>query len=252
MNGCAMLPYSETVQRLFLAYLGYPADPPALANWNAALHARQGDTAVAAEAFARAAPYQARLLTQDPTQHIDGLYQHLFQRAASDGELTLWQQRLDSRLVTVDTLPWVLQAVARGEDAALWQTRLTAAQAFSAALQTPEAQTAYSDGFWTQYVADWLTQLQPYQAVENEALSLAQVLHDNYLSQHGVLESLPKLPVMETRLPVVVAETNAALPLWLDMPDLVLHTPSELPAIELPEAAITLVGVWPEMDANAL
>lgn len=247
-----MLPYSETVQRLFLAYLGYPADPPALANWNAALHARQGDTAVAVEAFARAVPYQARVLAQDPTQHIDALYHHLFQRAASDSEVSLWQQRLDSRLVTVDTLPWVLQAVARGEDAALWQTRLTAAQAFSAALQTPEAQTAYSDAFWTQYVADWLAQLQPHQSIENEALSLAQVLHDNYLSQYGVLESLPKLPVMETRLPVATVEVDTVLPLWLETPDLVLHTPIELPTIELPEAAITLVGVWPEMDANTL
>lgn len=160
--------YADTIQRLFLTYLGYPADSPSVMNWGSVLNAWQGDTRLAIQAFSIAPNSIIQFLNSysDTASQIDYIFKKLFEREAGNQEVILWQQRLETQLVDINSLPWVIQAVAQDRDAEVWQKRLD---------------TAHSENFMVE-------KLEPKQFLEQTDLQLPDWLNEN--TQYSPVQSI--------------------------------------------------------------
>jgi|GEM_PF-2016251 len=136
----------EAVQKMYIAYYGRPADLGGLNAWAEELDAVNGDMSAIVEAFGTSAEATARFGGQSSAETITTLYQQLFGRAPeSDDILNAWVDQLENNpAVTLQSIALDLLSGAQNDDAAAIANKLTIAQAFTAAMDTTEEQTAYA------------------------------------------------------------------------------------------------------------
>ena len=142
--------YFAQVQQLYIAYFGRPADTVGLAYWAAQIDAANGSIAAVQAGFSASTESQALFGNKSTIDKVTAIYQNAFNRAPEPAGLAYWVAQLDSGKVTQAQASWTIQQSAGAGDAAAVQNKLTAAQAFTAQIDT----TAEIQGYQGTAAAD--------------------------------------------------------------------------------------------------
>jgi len=142
----------QSIQQLYLAYFGRPADAGGLAYWENAV-ANQGVSLAAVSAdFAAQPEYKATYANMSNDQIINTIYHNLFNRAPDQAGLSYWSGHLTAGDLTINTIvnniaASALQDPAQGPDSIAVESKVAASVAFTAYLNTDvNARIAYSTG----------------------------------------------------------------------------------------------------------
>jgi hypothetical protein len=128
--------YLAQVQQLYIAYFGRPADPIGLQYWATQIDAANGSIAAVQAGFSASTESQALFGNKSTIDKVTAIYQNAFGRAPEPAGLAYWVAQLDSGKVTQAQASWTIQQSAGPGDAAAVQNKLTAAQAFTAQIDT--------------------------------------------------------------------------------------------------------------------
>jgi len=136
--------FYNDIQKLYVAYFNRPADPAGLAFWEKAVEAAAGSTAAVSAAFAGSDEYKAAYANQTNAQIVNTVYMNLFGRPAEDAGKAYWADLLDKGTVTIDAVVTAVAAGAQGTDMTAYNNKVTAAAAFTAAVDTDAEKAGYS------------------------------------------------------------------------------------------------------------
>ena len=139
-----MAVYTDAIQKLYVAYFSRPADVAGLAYWEGVVTAAKGSTAAVSAAFAASAEYKAAFAGLDEYHIVDQIYLNLFGRHAEPAGLQFWGQNLIAKKITVDSVVTAVAAGAQGTDLVAYNSKVTAATSFTAALDTSSEILGYS------------------------------------------------------------------------------------------------------------
>lgn len=145
-----MATYTAAIQKLYVAYFNRPADPDGLAFWEGIVTNAAGDTTAVAAAFAATAEYEAEYGDKTNTEVVTQIYQNLFGRAPDATGLAFWVNALDKNLMTIDKAVTTIAAGAvnadgtANADGEIFANKVTAAAAFTAAVDTPAEKAGYA------------------------------------------------------------------------------------------------------------
>lgn len=136
--------YYNDIQKLYVAYFNRPADPAGLAYWEGVVEAAKGSTANVSATFAASAEYKAAFAGLSNADIVNAVYQNLFGRAAEDAGKKYWADLLDSKAITIDKVVTQIAAGAQTTDLTAYNNKVTAAAAFTAAVDTDAEKAGYS------------------------------------------------------------------------------------------------------------
>ena len=149
---------SAEIQKLYIAYFNRPADPGGLAYWTDQL-AKGATMTTIANSFSASAEYQAIYAGKSNLVLIDQLYQNLFGRTADVGGLLFWSNEMLAGRVTITTVASALASgtTAGSADNIAINSKIAAASAFTAAIDTAPELLAYSGSAATAQASAWLS-----------------------------------------------------------------------------------------------
>jgi hypothetical protein len=149
---------SAEIQKLYIAYFNRPADPGGLAYWTDQL-AKGATMTTIANSFSASAEYQAIYAGKSNLVLIDQLYQNLFGRTADVGGLLFWNNEMLAGRVTITTVASALSSgtTAGSADNIAINSKIAAATAFTAAVDTAPELLAYSGTAATAKASAWLS-----------------------------------------------------------------------------------------------
>lgn len=134
---------SARIQQIYIAMFGRPADPLGLNFWNAQTN-NGANLAPIVNALAGTAEYQARFAGQSNVQLVNSIYQSLFGRDADVAGLTFFTNQLASGAMNLGTIAINILDGAQGTDKSRIDNKVTAATAFTAAIDTTAEILAYN------------------------------------------------------------------------------------------------------------
>jgi len=150
--------YTDTIQQMYVAYFNRPADVSGLANWEAYAAGKSLDAvkaAISAE-FAKSAEYTIVFQGMTTSQIVTKVYQNLLGRDPDAAGLMNWVNHLAKGTSTVSTLVTDIIRDAGAGDVDTLANKLTAAKAFTDALDTVAEINAYSGAAANAVAAAWL------------------------------------------------------------------------------------------------
>lgn len=178
------------IQKLYLSYFGRPADPSGLMYWVGVADEPSDFTDVVATAFADTAEFKSAYAGMDAPHVIDRIYMNLFGHSPDAAGLNFWIQAMTSGGLGLGQAVTMIGAGARGEDAKFLNNKVTAAIAFTSALDTAAEVLAYSGD-----------------AANNAARAfLAQVTDDASLQQ--ALKQLESNPIV---IPIEIVDPSVTV-----------------------------------------
>jgi hypothetical protein len=127
------------IAKLYLAFLHRPAEPQGETFWQ-----HTGSIDVLANAIGLAREFSEQFAGKDSHQITTELYQNLFGRAPEPAGLEYWSSALDSGKLTVASMALGMTRGAQGNDMRALTDKAVAAAEFTAALNTPALEAAYS------------------------------------------------------------------------------------------------------------
>ncbi|WP_312794196.1 DUF4214 domain-containing protein [Tianweitania sp.] len=132
-----------TIQGIYIALFGRPADPAGLAYWEAET---KGGTDLSGliGRLTQSDEYLDRFEGQSPGEAISTIYQALFGREPDAAGLAFFVDALASGSQTIETIAINILDGARNNDAAIIENKEAAADLFTASLDTPEEIAAYT------------------------------------------------------------------------------------------------------------
>lgn len=133
---------SPQIQQFFIAFFGRPADPLALHFFAQMLEQGAGGLASTELAFADSKEFKGAIDGRDAAGIVDYFYLNLFGRAVDPAGAAFWAGLINKGADLGEIVP-LLVAGATGSDLAAYKAKLSAAQAFTAALDTPIETLAY-------------------------------------------------------------------------------------------------------------
>ena len=148
--------YFAQVQQLYIAYFGRPADPTGQAYWAANIDAAKGDISAVIAGFSASKESQELFGNKSTIDKVTAIYQNAFSRAPEPAGLAYWVAQLDSGKVSQAQASWIIQQNAGPGDAAAVQNKLTAAQAFTAQIDTTAEIVGYQGAAAAQVARDFL------------------------------------------------------------------------------------------------
>ncbi len=151
-----MATYTEAVQKLYVAYFSRPADAAGLTYWENVVAKANGNTAAVSAAFAASQEYKDTFAGKSAYQIIDTIYMNLFGRAAESAALTFWGQGLLNGNFTIDNAVTAIAAGAQGTDLVAYNSKVAAATAFTAALDTSAEMIGYTGTAANTAAKTWL------------------------------------------------------------------------------------------------
>lgn len=134
----------NTIQSLYVAYYGRPADPAGLEFWANLLDQAEGDLSGIINAFGTSTEYTNRFGGNTPEQAVNNLYQQLFGRDAEEEGLNFHVNLITSGQKTLAEIALQISIGAQGGDRTVLDGRTAVANAFTRELDTPEEVNAYS------------------------------------------------------------------------------------------------------------
>ncbi|QTR52596.1 DUF4214 domain-containing protein [Thiothrix unzii] len=152
---------TNAVQRLYTAYFSRPADPVGLAYWESKLPADRAATqaeltTLAHSGFSASTEFSNMYTGLTNAQIVQLAYQNLFGRSAEPAGEVYWAARLASGAETFAGLVLQLTYSAQGTDATAIASKLSAATAFTAALDTTAEITGYAGTGSSASARGWL------------------------------------------------------------------------------------------------
>jgi Ca2+-binding RTX toxin-like protein len=135
----------RAIQKLYVEYLGRPADPVGLAYWGGLL----GQDAVAGLAAAKnalstSAEFTSTFSGLSSAQAVESVYRLLFDRLPDQSGMIYWAQLIDKGALTIAALIDVVGDAAQDFDLAVLNRKIVAAEAFTAAVDTSAEIIGYS------------------------------------------------------------------------------------------------------------
>ncbi len=131
-----------TIQGVYLALFGRPADPLGLSFFNQATN--NGANLTAIGNLASTAEYQDRFTGQNNAQIITSIYQSLFNREPDLAGLTFFANALTNGTLNINNIAIAIYDGAQGADKTIRDLKEAAANAFTAAIDTPAEVSGYS------------------------------------------------------------------------------------------------------------
>jgi hypothetical protein len=131
-----------TIQGVYVALFGRPADPAGLAYFNGVTN--NGADLTQIGDLASTQEYQDRFAGQTAAQIVNSIYQSLFNRNAEAAGLTFFVNGLVSGEFSINDIAIRILDGAQGTDKTVVNTKIAAADAYTAALDTTEEIIAYS------------------------------------------------------------------------------------------------------------
>ncbi|WP_099865742.1 DUF4214 domain-containing protein [Pararhizobium haloflavum] len=131
-----------TIQGIYIAVLGRPADPAGLVYWTEATNGGQ-DLSVMLAALSNTAEYQARFAEMTNTEIITSVYQSLFNRGPDDAGLAYFLDALEDGTLNLASIAVGILDGAQGADATTAANKEAAATAFTMALDSNAEIAAY-------------------------------------------------------------------------------------------------------------
>ena len=135
---------ANAVQKLYVAYFNRPADTLGLNYWVSVVNAAGGNTAAVSAAFASSTEYAATYAGMSTAARVDAIYTNLFGRGAEPAGLTYWGGLIESGRISISNAVTQIANGAQGTDLTAYNNKVTAATAFTAALDTTAEIVAYS------------------------------------------------------------------------------------------------------------
>lgn len=131
-----MSQYTASIQQLYVAYFGRPADAGGLAFWEGQVAAANGSTAAISAAFAASTEYTTAYAGKSPVEIVNQVYVNLFGHDADPSGLLFWANALQNKLITIDNVVTKIAAGAQDSDKVAFESKVAAATAFTNALDT--------------------------------------------------------------------------------------------------------------------
>jgi len=148
---------ANAVQKLYVAYFNRPADTLGLNYWVSVVAAAGGKTDAVSAAFASSAEYAATYAGMSTAARVDAIYNNLFGRSAEPAGLAYWGLAIDQGKVTVSAAVTAIAAGAQGTDLVAYNAKVTAATAFTTALDTSAEIVGYSGTAANNAAKTWLS-----------------------------------------------------------------------------------------------
>jgi hypothetical protein len=146
------MPMTATqAQQLYVAYFNRPADTLGLAFW------MTKDAASASASFAASAEYAATYAGMGTAARVDAIYMNLFGRPAEPAGLIYWGTEIEAGRITIAQAVTAIAAGARTTDLDAYNNKVTAASAFTTALDTSAEIIAYSGTAANNAAKAWLS-----------------------------------------------------------------------------------------------
>jgi Ca2+-binding RTX toxin-like protein len=136
--------YTASIQKLYVAYFGRPADPLGLAFWEARVAAQNGSTAEISRDFAKVPEFATTYAGKSPVEIVNAIYVNLFGRNADTAGLLFWAGHYQAGNLTLATIIDTIAGAAVGSDVTILANKTTAATSFTEALDTASEILAYN------------------------------------------------------------------------------------------------------------
>ncbi|MCL2022558.1 MAG: DUF4214 domain-containing protein [Betaproteobacteria bacterium] len=208
---------SQFIQRAYIAFFNRPADKEGYDYWRN----YSGPDQDLLDLFAQSEEYLSDYAGKSGVEIIETIYKNLFGRLPDDEGWNYWEAQMNAGWVTVGNAAYAILGGAQGTDLTTINNKTTAAQAFTAALDTASEIVAYANAGANEMghvTKDWLATV----SYTNTSLSTAQANLDSVLTTlvDADLYISPPLP-KETQL--ILSEDAlqylfpAACQYWLDV-----------------------------------
>ena len=136
--------YTDTVQKVYIAYYGRAADPVGLAYWENQLTANNGDLASIMNSFGTSPEATTLFGSLTNTIKVNKLYTQIFGRDADVGGLEYYTAQLTAGTMTAVSIAQNILDGASGSDATIITNKLAVAKAFTAAIDSDVKIPAYA------------------------------------------------------------------------------------------------------------
>lgn len=141
---------TQTIQKMYIAYFGRPADTIGLQYW-----ADKTEAQIIA-GFSASSESQALFGNQGSAAKINAIYNNLFARDAEPAGLQYWVQKLESGQVSQAEAMYTIMNNAGAGDVTAVANKLAAAEAFTAQIDTTPEILGYSGANAAQSAREWL------------------------------------------------------------------------------------------------
>lgn len=139
-----MAVYTEAIQKLYVAYFNRPADYEGLLWWEKIVTAAKGDTSAVSAAFAGSKEYKDTYAGMTNLQVVLAVYKNLFNESNPDmAGVDFWVNALNAKTITIDNVVAQIAAGAQSTHKETYAAKVSAATAFTAALDTPAEAAGY-------------------------------------------------------------------------------------------------------------
>ncbi len=141
---------TQTIQKMYIAYFGRPADTIGLQYW-----ADKTEAQIIA-GFSASSESQALFGNQGSAAKVNAIYNNLFARDAEPAGLQYWVQKLNSGEVSQAEAMYTILNNAGAGDATAVANKLAAAEAFTAQIDTTPEILGYTGANAAQSAREWL------------------------------------------------------------------------------------------------
>ncbi|MFJ3485216.1 DUF4214 domain-containing protein [Pseudomonas sp. NPDC090202] len=148
--------YLDSIQQIYIAYFGRPADPAGLDYWAAEANAAGGDLTGILNSFSVSQESQSLYGQMTIEQTITAIYHYLFNRVPDGAGLTYWQEQITSGNVSSAAAAYAILKGAQFSDVTAAGNKLTVANAFTAQIDTAAEKAGYAGSASFAYARDFL------------------------------------------------------------------------------------------------
>eukprot|EP01114_Cavostelium_apophysatum_P010786 TRINITY_DN24901_c0_g1_i1.p2 TRINITY_DN24901_c0_g1~~TRINITY_DN24901_c0_g1_i1.p2 ORF type:complete len:1271 (+),score=366.02 TRINITY_DN24901_c0_g1_i1:174-3986(+) len=135
---------AEAIQKLYVAFFNRPADYYGLQYWDQVVTAANGNTAAVAAEFSKSKEYTDTFAGMNTRNVINTVYKNLFGRSADEAGLEYWFGEVNAGRVTIANAVTSIAAGAQNADKIAYASKVTAATAFTNALDTTDERLGYA------------------------------------------------------------------------------------------------------------
>lgn len=163
--------YFDTIQKMYIAYFGRPADPIGLEFWAKKVDAAAGSLDAVISGFAASTESQALFGNKTSAEKVNAIYTYLFNRPAEPAGLTYWVQKLDSGEVSQAGAMYTILSNAGAGDVNAIANKLAVANEFTKALDTTAEILGYSGANAAEVARTYLQTVNSTEASKTAALA---------------------------------------------------------------------------------